>query len=804
MANEPINIYSGNTPNDGATMLEKSTTQYGYEYASHMWQSYWMGSMHIGLRNWEDYAYLRSVAHGRESMENTKKYLGLISEEKTESYTWFNVQVLNLATRFINLSKEMLNKIDYEITVEAIDPMSVSEKDEFARTAKAMVQMRGVLDAYGKKYEEMMPPFPEGWQPSSVEEISVYMMSNHKIEDEIKAELQVKGDLDLSNWSHVKNMVIDDWLTCGPAVCRVYRDYNGDRKVKYVPIERWICSTPDDESFDNIVHAGHVEYITSEQFRWETAAVYSPEEQDTIISEQASYQGYGRYDNNGYWYGGYFPDGKRYIAVLRFEFLSPDKKIWVKSINDNGKTRIEQKADDYSPGYYTVSDGKGGKTKVHDPKLQASEEEKFASGKKKIIVDNRKSCYGGTWVIGSKHCYNYALLESGKDVRLGYKAWAPNMRNGFVTSMTKQILEPLDLAYVAHNKAKEILGKGYMGVLDVDISALTGVGLGKGGAAWSAKQVMDLFFEKQIGAHNTVNQGNGGTAFNLQDPHLTFADYLNTIDRCIAMMTAITGVNPNMETGTNISAESMKIQSETSNNALGYLSRAYQQVYKGVGKQLLGYNAAFSGNFDYQRQFIVGAIPTESMEERQSFMARLNKYSSVPLAEGGLTASQEAFIGNVKNIKQANLVLAYWVKKNMDMAKNDQLQMMQQQGQLNDQNVQKASQTRQQELEFEATLKMKMAEQAHGYKMEEIALENQGVLTARQVQMEWSHKTVMQQGADSITKEALRAHSDKTDTELKNQKDLQEKGLEILHDHAMQDKEHDHEKSLPKPKASAK
>lgn len=796
MADTPINIFSGNAPNDGATMLEKQKAHYGYEYAAYMWQTYWLGMTNVGLRNWDDYMYLRSVAHGRESMENVKRYLNLVNAEKTESYTWFNVNVLNFATRFINLVKEKLNQMEYDISVEAIDPLSVSEKDEFAKTAKAILQARDLLEVYGKKYEEIMPSFPAGWQPSSVQEIDVYMETNHKIKDEIKAELDIIGDLDFSNWAHVKNMMYDDWLTCGPAVCRVFRDYNGDRKVKYVPIERWICSTPDDESFDNIVHAGHVEYITAEQFRWETAATYNTQEQDKILAEQASYQGYGRYDNNGMWFGGYFPDGKRYVAVLRFEFLASDRKVWVKSMNEKGKVRIDPKEDDYVPGTYTVSDGKGGKKRITDDALMATEKAKFDSGKKQMIVDDRKSCYGGSWVIGSTYCYNYGLLESGKDVKLGYKAWAPNMRQGFVTSMTKQILEPLELANIAHTKAKQILAQGFMGIVDVDISALSNVAMGKGGAEWTAKQIMDLFYEKQIGVHNTVQNGNGGSAFTIQNSGLTLRDYLDTIAGCINNMISITGVNPNTETGTNISAESMNVANQATNDALGYLYRAYHQVYKAVGRQFLGYNPAFYGNWTYQRRFLVGAVPSPTQADKQMFMARLNKYSSVPLADGGLTVSQEAFISNIKNIKQANLVLAYWVKKNMEIAQQNQLQLMQQQGQINDKNAQNASNIKRSDMEFEAMLKATAAEKAHEYKMEEIALENEGVVVARQIQMDWTHKNVRQVGADSILKEAIRSESDQRDTAAKNAKDLQETALTIVHDHEILNREQNHEHQL--------
>lgn len=810
----PNNTLTG-SPDTSASMAIKRTPAYGAQYAKQMWSTYWNGSFRMGINSWEDYAYMRAVAHGRQSLESVKSYLGFVSgEQATQGYTWFDVQVLNFATRFIEKAKDELRKVDYDITVDAIDPLSLDEKKNFQNYAKSVLEMKAVIEAFGKKYQDIMPSFPEGWQPTSTEELNVYIQAgNHKIQDEIEAELAIKEDLNWSNWAHVRNMMYDDWLVIGIAGCRTFVDQNGQRKTKYVPIERSIMSMPDDESFDNLVHAGVVEYITVEQFRWESAAFYSKEQQDRIIKEQASYNGYGRYDKNGYWYGGYFPDGKEWIAVLRFEFLAPDTKVWVKSTDKKGRTHYNEKEAGYEPGVHTVNG-----QRIVDEEARARVMADIESGAKEVLRDDRMSCYGGTWVIGSDYCYNYDLLECDKYVSLGFKFHAPNMRNGSVSSMLKQILEPMELANIAYNMQKQILGRGWMGILDVDYSKLFDIALGKDGDAWSPMQVMDLFFQKQIGIHNEVQNGQGSMAFQIQQSGLTMKDYEDTIIGCVQKMVTITGVDPRIESGTNISAESLKIVNEATQGALGYLYHAYQQTYSSVGRTLLKFNPKFSNNFRYRKQFVVGAAKMTTAQEWAEFKARVNKYASVPMSEGGLGPDDEAAIDVIQNIKLAQIVLAYRVKRNMARAQQMKQQDMELQSQLNDQNAQLTAQMRMQEINAEYDGKIRYREFDHMAKMEEIGATNTGLLNQRHIQGQYLMETERRKGTDKLITEKMWTDAEIEQTAMKNANDRALAGAKMyqdaaihesekIHELEMHESEKEHDKEIermkPKPKAAS-
>jgi hypothetical protein len=414
------------------------------------------------------------------------------------------------------------------------------------------------------------------------------------------------------------------------------------------------------------------------------------------------------------------------------------------------------------------------------------------------------SCYGGTWIIGTDECYNYTLLESDKYVSIGYVGFAPELSNGETTSTVEQILEPATMIQIAHNKMKEVYGQGWLGILSIDHSKLVDVALGKAGESWTPHQVLNFFLQKKIIVHNEETKGSAGSAFDIKPSGITMEDYSKTLWDAVQQMVTITGIDPRIQTGTNISAESMKQQNEATVGALGFLYHAYQQVYGNVGKLLLRYTPDFHNNWTYMRQFIVGSVRTTTREEWAELRARINKYASVPLDQGGLTASDEAILSNIRNLKMAHFVLAYFVKRNMDQAQIRKQEDMKLQGQLNDQSAQSAMQLKMQEIMAQNEADLRLAQFNHQAKMAEIHLQNQALVAQKQIQMEAMYQIARQSGTDSIIKESQRAQNNTEVTLLKNANDRQLESAKMYHDHSIHESEKEHELVVVEKQAKAK
>jgi hypothetical protein len=787
-------------PDISLPMSEKRKPSYGAQYAKHIWGNYWNNGPMLGLRKYGRYMYLRNVARGGQNLDSVKGYLNYGGEEN-QGFTYFDLGVLNFITVIIRKGKNELRKVDYDIMVDAIDPFSLSEKRQFEENARMVMALRDVIGTYGKAYQELMPEFPEGWKPSSSQELEVFLQANnYKIKDEIKAEISINSDLKWENWAQVRNLMFDDWFDLGAAFCRAYIDHNGRRRVRYVPLERFVCSTPSDESFTNLTYAGEVRYISEEEFRNETASYYTKAQQDEIVTQWSGYNNYGQYDSDGNWVNYNTNDGVRRFAVLDFEFVAPDMKVWSRRFDKKGKLHWDEKSDDYEVGYYKDPTGK----RVFDQKLYDDEQRKIQSGEKEIVTDSRMSCYGGSWIIGSDHCYNYKLLESDKYVSVGYVGFAPELHNGTTTSTVEQLLEPAAMVQIAHNKMKEVYGQGWIGFLKIDHSKLVDVALGKAGQNWTPRQVLNFFLQKKIIVHNEELKGSSGSAFEVKESGITMEDYSKTLWDAVQQMTTITGIDPRIQTGTNISAESMKQQNEATQGALGFLYHSYQQVYGAVGKLLLRFTPEFRGQWSYMRQFIVGAVRTTTAEEWNNLKMRINKYASQPLDQGGLTASDEAILDNIRNLKLAQFVLAYLVKRNMEQAQSRKQEDMKLQGQINDQNAQNAMQLKIQEMSAQLDADLRLEEFKHKAKMEEIMLQNQGLVHQKQLQMEGMYQIARQQGTDSIIKESQRSQSNAEVTAMKNANDRILESAVMYHDHSIHESEKIHDKEIEEIKAKNK
>lgn len=774
-------------PSPTATMKEKQTREYGGRYAKHIWSSYWRTGAAIGAGQWARYQYLRDVSLGRKSMESVMGYLYNIGPEATQGHTYFDVQTLNMAPRFINTIKTKLSEVSYDPSVTAIDPLSVDSKKDFERKLKAWTVIKSEVEELSPLLEEMMPRMPEGWEPSSVEEANIYMQVSHKTEDEIKAELSIKSDLEYNNYEEVANRMADDLVILDIAACRTWIDGNMNRKIKWCDPARMGFSIPVDETFENIQYAFEVEYLTVEHFRMEASGYLTGKEIEEVVRQAAGANNYGKFDYRGFQLGSNGNDGKMYIPVIKFEFITPDKRVYVKKTNKYGRTVYDRKSDDYRPGVSYAA----GREYVDQKEI-----DKFEKGEKELVEDNLRSVYGGTWVIGTDFCYNYGLLESGKSVTLGFHIFAPNMRNGATSSIVSQILEPLVLIDIAHNKVKEVIGKGYNGILNINFAALTGVSFGKGGASWTPQQVMDFFFQRQIGVHNTVQAGDGGTAFNIQNSGIDITHYIAMIERGIQYIIDITGVNPSNEVGTNISGESLQMSQMASNAAIGHLYNAMRQVFKKVAKELLRYNADFADE-SYMRQFIVEAKKTPTSQERAEFRAELSKLVAVPLEQGGITAADRMVLGNMHNLKQAELLCAYRTKRNMLAAQQRTMQTMQQQGQINDQNVMATAQAKIEEYKQKIEADMRYREFDSQMKRQEIALQGKLAMDKEQISNMIKLEISKQTNTASIVKEATRSQSDRETTAMKNENDLLKHAVSVENEHLLQEKEHEHELRKP-------
>jgi hypothetical protein len=353
-------------------------------------------------------------------------------------------------------------------------------------------------------------------------------------------------------------------------------------------------------------------------------------------------------------------DGLNYIPVMRFYFLSNDSRSHAIWKNQYGNTMMDERAAGYRPKN---------------------------SKKEQNITDTCvTSVYGGTWVVDSDVVYDYGRRPIPRtnlvNTRLPIITWAPNMKNGRMVSMLSQMIEPLNMINVAHNKVKDILAKGRMGILELNLTALDNIAIGRGGNQWTPMEVIDFLMQSNIALGRAVTNQYGQNAGSILTEHsagLTITDYINMITINLQFLDNLTGtsVEENSSMPDRLAVGAMKANIAAGNESIEYLVNGHENVYRQASHMLLLLTQETKKN----KTQIKGLIPalgrgtTEFFEvpdelpyceyglqmERQPTdeeWAQFYAEMAVSVEKGLLNSSDSAFIRTVTNMHEARIIMA--------------------------------------------------------------------------------------------------------------------------------------------------
>ena len=172
---------------------------------------------------------------------------------KQKGWKDINWQPLNPMAKIHNAVQGQLEPIEYDIVANAVDQLSVDEKE--------YNKLRLLVIARNKQWIEQMTAqmgtgfdFPD-FLPENQDELELYELSGGlKLTEEIKLEQLIKHTVDISDWKMMKKSYISDLLSIGKIAVRAYYDhYTHKIKWKYVdptPGKLAIQFVKEDE-FDN-------------------------------------------------------------------------------------------------------------------------------------------------------------------------------------------------------------------------------------------------------------------------------------------------------------------------------------------------------------------------------------------------------------------------------------------------------------------------------------------------------------------------------------------------------------------------
>lgn len=652
-------------PDEFAPPNKKEQDEYGLAAAKAMYFS--KNRLGYGLSNDAQYTNLTEIAQGRGSTDNIRRMMGFHDDPQpfgtnkdNGANAYIDVQTLNLATKYVNKAVAKLQRNTYDYALEATDPFSVDE----AKHYNSLIQAHYALRDWYKTFKEgRMDPrkFFEDLDITMLPEYPEELVFNMSINE--KTRRVIDGEKSLKLVNHTLNDMdqIDrecDWddTVYGHSHIHCYQDENKFPRAEHINAAFWGSSYVDNEDYSKCEYQFFIDFLTGNQIKKECQGKLSHDKFVEILGSNA-------FPNMAGMYGTmpanieYF-DGLKYYPVMRFYFLSNDNVTYVKR-----KTKEDNSVVDVVPYEYNSK-----------------------NPNKKSMPASYTSVYGGSWVINTSVTYKYGRVEMPRsnlvNSRLPIITVAPNQKNGRTVSLLAQMMEPLNMINVLHNRIKEIIAKGYNGMLEFNLTAFENIALGQGGQNWTPMEAIDFLFQTHIAVTRQTVSPYGqsqGQAIKVNDSGLQLADILNQMTFYIQLLENLAGGSAadSMELPDRMTSGNMKVNIAASNESIEFLANARElrkrqtahmmllltQQAKKNGVALKGMIPAlgrYTNEFfevpdelpycDYGLQLVKEPGPEEWMQ----FYGDLGRSAE----KGLINSSDIAFIKQISNLKIARQVLA--------------------------------------------------------------------------------------------------------------------------------------------------
>lgn len=768
-------------PDEFSPIAKKEKAEYGLQAA----QAMFFSKNRWGYRQFDEINEvnaLMELAQGRASLDRIYRMFGAFNDkgatqEDDGSLAYIDIQCLNLVQGYINRTVAKLQKYQYDINFSAVDVASVDEAKRRSTQIKAVYELKDFYQNLNIDPQQFYPDIDIKGLPQHPDELLFNMSANPKIKKIVDAEKTMRlVNHTLNDTPQVQRQCDWDDAVVGRMHAHCYLDENMMPRVKWISTKYWGGSYVQNEDFSKQEYAFFIDFISRNQFKTEAQDKLSKDDIEKVLGQYAFPNvaaSMGTLPQN---YENY--DGLEYIPVMRFYFLSNDHvayKLW--NHKETGNRLMDTTHYNYFPSSESKQDAK-------------------------VVQNSYTSVYGGAWVVDSDIVYDYGRKPIPRtnlvNARLPIITFAPNMKEGRVVSMTAQLVEPAMMLNVAWNRLKDILAKGFMGIIEADLGVLEGLALGKGGVVWKPQEAINFALQSRIWVKrqttNPFGQSNG-PSLEEKKAGLTVADYLNTITLSIQMMDRISGTSAveQSELPNRLTSGVAKASVVSGNDALEYLINGRQQFYKQICHMMmlltqeakrngaavqgllpaLGRSAAEYFEMPDELAYCdlgLQMVPEPSQEEWVAFYMEVA--AAVQANPPRLNASDSAFIREVRNLTEARYIMAIREQINEDKMMKIRAQDQQFQKEM----AMGAS---------KASLQAEMALQGNEGQvtMEIMKLQAQIDAIKQQQQAQFDHElnavtgtvksqSERQKGIDSVLKEAMRSKSEDTKSSNKLKGDV--------------------------------
>ena len=647
--------------------------------------------------------------------------------------------------------------------LEAIDPISSSEKNKEKQRIKTQVQIKPELEALKAETGGLVLDKDPADLPDTLEEADIFLDTNLKTDAEIAAQIGTNLTLSWNNFNDsIYRRCVNDLVSLGMAVVKRSNDPNYGIKTEYVDPCTFIHSYTEDPGLNDLTYAGHIKRISIQELKRLAGDQFSEEQYAKMAQGSA-----GKYGNdssklshkyfddylkrNIYGYDEYMVD------VLDFEFMSVDCMHFEDKENRYGNRLFFYEGFEYREKTGSVFDREQRKMHI-------------------------ATVYGGSYVMGTDFMYDYGMkanmprnIHDISKCRLSYSAVCTNIRRMIPKSMVDSCVGFADMLQITHLKIQQAIAKAKPDGLVIDIEGLENVQLGKGGEL-QPLELHDIYEQTGVFYYRSKDPEGG-----FQNPPIreignsirNINELIGIYNHYLRLIRDATGVNEAMDASSPKGDALVGVREQAiaaGNNAIYDITNASMVLFKKVCEDIVkclqiipsqsflmkAYENAIGeenmrvlSTFSDLPMYNFGVSVQKEMEDVERQFLEQNIQAS--LAQKELDLEDAIAIRQLKDINQAERLLIVRRQKRMKKMQEQAQQNSQMQAQQQAQASQAASQARQQEMQMEAQIdsqKMQLKNQLeiqleqvkHQYRKEIETIRAQATLGFRTEDQEFKEK----------------------------------------------------------------
>lgn len=656
------------------------------------------------------YEVIKSYALGNQSISKYRPLLG-VDEESKEDWLAIDWSVIPIVPKFRRIALGKLNKIGYNITATPIDALANDEVEDYFAGVKAKLLMREqAMKVDPSLLEDPILQLEQG-EAKDIEELEIQMNYTFKHNMAIEAEQAITLVLEQNQVEKLREQIKEDIFDYGVGGYKEYIDSNGAIKIRNINPRNIIINQCKNKDFSDAQYVGEVIEMTIADLKQMAGNQFTEEEYEDIARNVI-----GRWGNPKEWPTSLSVYNKGYdkfrLRLLDMEFFSVNEMVFEQRIDRRGN-KIYARA------------------RYED---RNKRKDKFERVAYKVV-------YKGKWILGTNYIFDYGLATNMKraksslmDTTMSYHIYAPEFWDMRAYGIMEQLIPIADAIQIAWYRLQNAINQARPKGIMIELGALEDIPLGAGGKKMTPMKVIDLYNKTGTLVYRKADQqGRMANYKPIEELENGLGrdvmTYYQIIQNHIQMLRDITGMNemtdgstPDPRTLTTVA----KLAYEGTNNALAHIIGGEKKLLESLSNAIVlriqdvaevggvkGYVRSLGSNtmkfFQtspnlalYEFGIFIEDKPTDDQR------AMLLQQVQAGQAGGMLDIEDAIVIQNTDNLKVAQQILAYKIKKRREQAQQDAMQQQQMNGQIQMQSAQAAEQAKQQTLQLEAQVKSQL------------------------------------------------------------------------------------------------